>query len=102
MAGVAGAVYNPEEVMLPPDTTQVTAVLLFPVTIAVNCTVPPGSTVAEGGVRVTVIFCVDVTVTLQLADFDPLVTVTVSGPAAAYFVTKLDPLPLAGEPFGAA
>ena len=35
-----GAVYSPEE-MLPAVADQVTAVLLEPVTLAVNCCVPP-------------------------------------------------------------
>jgi len=37
---VVGAVYSPEE-MLPPVADQVTAVLLLPLTVAVNCCVLP-------------------------------------------------------------
>src|SRR3954463_15961127 len=66
--GVAGAVYMPAELMvptvvLPPGTAstlQVTAVLLVPVTLAVYTCVPPGAKVADGGVTVTVMFCVGV------------------------------------------
>jgi hypothetical protein len=38
-----------------PFTFQVTLVLLDPVTVAVNCTLPPGGTVAFDGLTVTVI-----------------------------------------------
>jgi hypothetical protein len=38
---VAGAVYRPVEETVPPVAAQVTAVLLLPVTLAVNCCVPP-------------------------------------------------------------
>ena len=37
---MVGAVYRPEE-MLPPVADQVTAVLLEPATVALNCCVPP-------------------------------------------------------------
>jgi len=58
-----GAVYNPvalivPTVALPPDipfTCHVTAVFVVPVTLAMNCFVPPGLTVAEAGVTVTTI-----------------------------------------------
>lgn len=60
---VAGAVYSPVELTVPavlfppgtPSTLQFTAVLELPVTLAVNCCVPLGATVAEVGERVTVI-----------------------------------------------
>src|SRR5215470_8652682 len=58
-----GAVYNPvalivPTVALPPDmpfTCQLTAVFVVPVTLAMNCFVAPGLTVAEAGVTVTTI-----------------------------------------------
>ena len=58
-----GAVYNPLALMVPavvlppgvPFTCQVTAVFVVPVTVARNCIVEPGLTVAEAGVTVTVI-----------------------------------------------
>jgi hypothetical protein len=37
---LAGAVYRPDELMFPSPARQVTAVLLLPVTDALNCTVP--------------------------------------------------------------
>ena len=60
---VPGAVYNPFEVMVPdaalppgvPFTCQVTAVFVVPVTVAVNCVLAPGLSVAIGGVTATVI-----------------------------------------------
>ena len=45
-----GAVYMPLEEMLPPLADQVTAVLLLPVTVAVNCSVAPVTNDAEVGV----------------------------------------------------
>jgi hypothetical protein len=60
---VLGAVYNPFALIVPvvalppgvPFTCQVTAVFVVPVTVARNCVVAPGLTVAEAGVTVTVI-----------------------------------------------
>ena len=60
---VAGAVYNPFDVIVPaaalppgvPFTCQVTAVFVVPVTVAMNCVLAPGPTVAVAGVTVTVI-----------------------------------------------
>ena len=46
---MAGAVYNPLALMVPPLALQVTAVLLVPVTVAVNCWVPPLGSDAAGG-----------------------------------------------------
>ncbi len=37
------AVKRPLELIVPPVAVQVTAVLLAPVTVAVNCCVPPGA-----------------------------------------------------------
>ena len=44
-----GAVYMPLEEILPPVTDQVTAVLLVPVTAAVNCCVPPANIETDTG-----------------------------------------------------
>ena len=55
---VAPAVYNPADVIVPPLADQVTAVLLLPVTVAVNCLVCPGCSVALGGATVTAIGCI--------------------------------------------
>jgi hypothetical protein len=44
-----GAVYRPLEETLPPVADQVTAVLLDPLTVAVNCCVPLVSIEAETG-----------------------------------------------------
>ncbi len=41
--------YKPLEEMLPPVADQVTAVLVVPVTVAVNCRVPPVWIEAEAG-----------------------------------------------------
>jgi hypothetical protein len=50
---VAGAVYNPEEEIVPPVAVHVTAVLLEPVTVAVNCWVAPVSIDCELGLMST-------------------------------------------------
>lgn len=60
---VLGAVYNPLDVIVPvaalppgvPFTRQVTAVFVVPVTLAMNCVLAPGLSVAIAGVTVTVI-----------------------------------------------
>lgn len=52
MPAVLGAVYRPEAETVPPVADQVTAVLLEPVTLAVNCWVAPGCIDAEVGVTV--------------------------------------------------
>src|SRR5439155_24151188 len=49
VAVTAGAVYSPELVTVPPVVDQVTAVLLVPATIAVNCFVAPEYSVAVIG-----------------------------------------------------
>jgi len=46
-----GAVYRPAELMVPKPALQVTAVLLLPLTEALNCTVPRGWTRALPGLR---------------------------------------------------
>jgi hypothetical protein len=54
---VAGAAYNPVAEIVPfaapPPTLQVTAVFEVPDTVAVNCCVPAGTTVAVAGETVT-------------------------------------------------
>lgn len=57
-----GAVYRPLELIVPdvvfppltPSTDHVTDVFVDPVTVAVNCVVAPGATVAEVGLTATV------------------------------------------------
>jgi len=48
-----GAVKRPPDVTVPPLAVQLTAVLLLPVTVSVNCLVPPELTVAVVGETVT-------------------------------------------------
>jgi hypothetical protein len=69
--------------MLPPVAVQVTAVLLDPLTVAVNCWLPLTTTEAAGGVRPT---ATTGTLTVMVADADlvvsaTLVAVTVKLPA---------------------
>ena len=64
-----GAVYRPEE-MLPPVTDQVTAVLLEPVTVAVNCCVPPIRIEDEVGEIVIDTTGAALTVTVAEADLE--------------------------------
>lgn len=61
LGAVAGAVYNPLELMLPqadplqplPDMLQMKTGLELPVSAAVNCNCAPGFTWAEGGDTLT-------------------------------------------------
>ena len=61
---VFGAVYTPDALIVPtapfppstPPALQATAVLVVPVTVAVNWTDPAGATVAAGGDIETVMF----------------------------------------------
>jgi len=48
-----GAVKRPPDVTVPPLAVQLAAVLLLPVTVSVNCLVPPELTVAVVGETVT-------------------------------------------------
>jgi hypothetical protein len=48
-----GAVYRPAVEIVPPVADQVTAVLPVPVTVAVNCCVPPVRSEAEVGLMLT-------------------------------------------------
>ena len=57
--------------IVPPVADQVTAVLLVPVTAAVNCCVPPVCSDAEVGLMLT-----DTSVTVTMADADLLVSAT--------------------------
>lgn len=63
-----GAVYSPEVVTEPPVTDQVTAVLVVPVTVAVNCCVALVCNDAEFGLIETVTTGAAVTVTVAEAD----------------------------------
>ncbi len=68
----------------PPDADQVTAVLEFPLTAAVNCCVPPVESNAEPGEIVTATVVVAVTLTAAEADLlvsAMLVAVTTKLPA---------------------
>ena len=62
---VAGAVYRPLADIVPPVADQVTAVLLLPVTVAVNCCVPPVGRDAEPGAMDTA-----TALTVTVADAD--------------------------------
>jgi len=89
---VLGAVYSPEEEMVPPVADQVTDVLLLPVTDAANCCVAPVCIEAEVGVTLTLTAgggCG--TVTLADADFvvsATLVAVTTYDPGVLGAVYK--------------
>jgi hypothetical protein len=63
-----GAVYIPLEETLPPVADQVTEALLLPVTVAVNCWVPPVCIAAAVGEMVTATTGA-LTVTVAEADF---------------------------------
>ena len=60
--------YKPAEVMVPPVADHVTALFVVPVTVAVNCCVPPVSTEAEVGEMVIETTGVALTVTAAEAD----------------------------------
>ena len=64
-----GAVYSPAGDIVPPLADQVTAVLLVPVTVAVNGCVPPGESDADVGEIATAIVSGALTVTVANADF---------------------------------
>jgi hypothetical protein len=61
VATLDGAVYNPEVLIVPAPVAglivQFTAVFVLPVTVAVNCCVPPALTAAVAGETVTVTVC---------------------------------------------
>ena len=72
--------YRPLEDTLPPVADQVTAALLVPVTVAVNCFVPLVDSDADPGVMATATTGVALTVTVADADLvvsAALVAVTV-------------------------
>lgn len=77
---VLGAVYRPEAEIAPPVAVQVTAEFDVPLTLAVNCWVPPVCNDAEFGETVTVTTGAAVTVTWadpDLVESAALVAVTV-------------------------
>jgi hypothetical protein len=59
---VLGAVYKPELLIVPEVADQVTAVFVVPVTVAVNCCVPPVVSDAEVGEMETATAVLTVTV----------------------------------------
>jgi len=80
---VAGAVYRPDDEIVPAVAVQVTLVLLVPITVAVNCCVPPVTSEAEVGETETDTVAGAVTVTVADADLvlsETLVALTVSVP----------------------
>ena len=88
---VLGAVYKPDDETEPPVADQVTAVLLDPVTLAVNCCVPLVAIEAEPGAMETATVCGALTVTVADADFvvsAALIAVTVNVPAVPGAVYK--------------
>jgi hypothetical protein len=69
LATLAGAVYKPLDESVPsPVSDQVTAVLAVPVTVAVNCCVPPPPSEAEVGEIDTEIAAGGFSVTVAEAD----------------------------------
>jgi hypothetical protein len=62
-------VYRPDEETEPPVADQLRAVLVVPVTVAVNCFVPPVASVAELGAMETATTCGALTLTLADADW---------------------------------
>jgi hypothetical protein len=77
-----GAVYRPEEEIVPPAADHVTAVLLEPVTVAVNCCVAFVSKEADVGLIETATGAVTVTVAeVDLVASATLFAVTVYVPA---------------------
>jgi len=86
-----GAVYSPADETEPLVALQVTEVLLEPVTLAVNCCVPPVESDAEPGLIVTATVCGALTVTVADADWvvsAALVAVTMNVPALLGAVNK--------------
>jgi hypothetical protein len=84
---VFGAVYRPVDETVPPVVDHVTAVLLLPVTVAVNCCVRPVKSEAVVGLMLTATTGGGaLTVTVAAADFEVsavLVARTVKAPAVA-------------------
>ncbi len=62
-AVTVGALKSPVLEIVPAEADQVTEVFVLPVTVAVNCWVPPEGTVAEVGERETAITLLTVTTT---------------------------------------
>jgi hypothetical protein len=72
---VLGAVYRPLVLTVPPVADQVTAVFALPVTVAVNCCVPPVWTEADVGLTLTAPGG-GAEVTVTVADEDLVVSAT--------------------------
>lgn len=64
---MAGAIYRPEPETVPALADHVIAVLLLPLTVAVNCCAAPVTMLTEVGVRLTETTGADTT-TVALAD----------------------------------
>ena len=65
------AVNRPDDVIVPPVAVQTTAVLLVPVTVAVNCWLAPAATDAELGETETATTPAAVIVTVVVAVTEP-------------------------------
>ena len=85
-----GAVYMPLEVIAPPVADQATAVLLTPLTVALNCTLLPVGSDVEFGVSVMLIVggaeAAEVMTNVNAPDLRPVLvsmTPTVAVPATA-------------------
>ncbi len=102
MPGVLGAVYRPAVEMLPPVEVHVTAELVEPVTVAVNCCVVPVCMEAVDGLTLTAIVEPCVTemdaeaVFVGSATLDA-VTVYVPAEDGAVYVPELVMLPLVAD-----
>ena len=86
MPAADGAIYKPLAEIVPDVAVQVTAVLLLPLTVAVNCCVPPASNEDEVGLIAIETAAAEETVIVALADLvgsATLVAVTVYVPGAA-------------------
>lgn len=80
MPAADGAVYKPVAEIVPDVAAQVTAVLLLPLTVAVNCCVPPVNKEDEVGLIAIETAAAEETVMVALADLlgsATLVAVTV-------------------------
>ena len=101
---VAGAAYRPLLDMVPTSgglSDQITAVLLSPVTIAVNCCVRPAVSVAVGGETVTLMDESVIVALLDLVESAWLVAVTMTCRAlvillGAQYNPLLEMVPIAG------
>src|SRR5438552_19074589 len=71
------AVYSPELLIVPFVAVHVTAVLVVPVTVAVNCCVPPDATVALVGEMETAVGLKPVPASATVLEIPAAVTVSV-------------------------